>query len=181
MITVEVSQDIVTVTDNSTTISLSSDSQVISISDNRPTISITNNKSVVEVSENTSVISIANAGTQGPPGPTGSPGNGAAISHSFSWGDATPATILTAPAGKLIYEVRVVILTAFNAAPLLSIGDVDNNSRLFSVDNLDSTAEGTYQSTKSHVYLSPTDIKLFLTIGSETSAGNGIILIYIQG
>jgi hypothetical protein len=113
-------------------------------------------------------------------GDKGDQGSGLAAAYAFSWGDASPALIVIAPAGKVIYKTELVLLTAFDSPSALTVGDGGDNSRLFFVDNLDLTATGTYESNTTHIYIAPTDIKLYLTIGVGTTQGNGILLVYIQ-
>ncbi len=123
---------------------------------------------------------VVDAGFQGPPGPPGSSGNGSAIVHSFAWGDATPATIVNAPAGKMVFKVEVILSTPFDAASVLTVGDSLDNARLFGADDIDLTVAGTYQTNPGFSYAGITAINVYLTLGGGVSTGNGLILIYIQ-
>ena len=122
-------------------------------------------------------------GIQGPVGPRGldgSSGNGNAVLYNFGWGDATPAEIVIVPAGKVAFKVEVVIKTAFDVVPTFSIGDSVDNSRLLTNTDIDAQTAGTYQTNPGHLYATQTPINLYLTPGSGTSTGNGLILIYIE-
>lgn len=134
---------------------------------------------VVVLAENPDFVTVL-GGTQGVQGIQGASGDGSAIAYPFSWGDATPAIITTSVIGKTVYKVELVLLTAFNAASSITVGDSGNNSRLFNVNNLDLSEIGTYQTNPNYTYLSSTDINLYITLGGGNTTGNGIILIYIQ-
>jgi hypothetical protein len=120
------------------------------------------------------------AGVQGPAGMSGGSGNGSAIAITFAWGDATPDLIATVPAGKVVFKVELVLMNAFNVASTLTVGDSSDHASLFNVSGLDLTETGTYQSNPDHLYASSTPINIYISLGGGVSAGNGIILVYIQ-
>jgi hypothetical protein len=122
----------------------------------------------------------AGLGLQGPPGITGSARTGSAITHPFSWGDATPATITPVPAGKKVLKVEVVLDVAFDVAAILTIGDAANHSRLLGVDDVDTQGVGTYQTNPGYKYISQSPANLYITLGGGTTTGSGLILIYIE-
>ena len=97
----------------------------------------------------------------------------------FSFGDATPATMLIANAGQLIRTVTITVTTPFNGvAPKLSVGDAVDVERLFpasSNDPTDANTEWVY--TPTHRYAASTPILLSITPdGSTQGAG----LVYIK-
>jgi len=137
---------------------------------------------VVETTSDTVVIETPavehiELGIQGPPGP---PGTGAAIVYSFAWGDATPAQIAVALAGKTVFKVEVIIKTPFDATPTFSIGDSVGNDRLFANTDIDAVTAGVYQTNPGYTYVAETPINLYITPGNGTTTGNGLILIYIE-
>lgn len=126
---------------------------------------------------------IISAGAQGPAGANGTPGangQGSAIAHLFSWGDATPAFVANVPAGKVVFKVEIVLLTAFNTASTLTVGDSGNTSRLFSVIDIDLSSAATYQANPNFLYGSLTAVNLYITPGVGNSLGNGIVLLYVE-
>jgi hypothetical protein len=137
----------------------------------------------VIVETTTVVIEHVEIGIQGPAGLRGldgSAGNGSAVPYTFAWGDATPATIFTVPAGKKVLKVEVVLDVAFDVAAVLTIGDAANRSRLLGVDDIDTQGIGTYQTNPGYKYISQSPVNLYITPGGGTTTGSGLILIYIE-
>jgi hypothetical protein len=99
-------------------------------------------------------------------------------SFPFSFGDASPSTILIAKANQLVRTVTISILTPFNGGnPLLSVGDAVNAERLFpstSVDPTDANTEWEYN--PSYRYGASTPILLSITPEGSTQ-GSGFIYI----
>lgn len=110
----------------------------------------------------------------------GASGTGAAVIYAFSWGDVSPGSILTVPSGKMVFKVEVILKASFDVATTLSVGDSIDHERLFPATAFLSSSVGTVQSNPGHTYLSDTPINLYITLGGGTSAGNGLILLYIQ-
>ena len=102
------------------------------------------------------------------------------IAHTFSWGDASPITMINVPANKTIFKVEVILKTAFNSPSNLIIGDNIDPGRLFSITNLDLSQVGSYESNPNYTYSVSTNLLLSVTLGGGVTQGNGIILIYIQ-
>lgn len=116
-------------------------------------------------------------GEQGPPGPPGS----ADIEVTFSFGDATPATLTTAPAGRLIYGVELYIKTPFDGTgAALSVGDAGQADRLLSSVENDISTAGGYFSTPAYAYAADTAIRLSITPGAGATQGAGVIVLRIQ-
>ena len=132
------------------------------------------------LSDNYSVTVLSGTqGIQGIQGNTGASGE-ATVQYAFSWGDAVPVTMLTTSIGTLIHKIELLLLTPFDVASTITIGDSLDNSRLFSVPNLDLSQAGTYQTNPNYTYSSATPINLYMTLGGGNSTGNGKILIYSQ-
>lgn len=101
--------------------------------------------------------------------------------YSFAFGDATPANLLNINANKLIFNVEIVILTAFDGVgATLSIGDADNPNRLMSTSLNNPNVSGTYTATPDYKYDTNTQLKLYINAGSGASVGNGLIIIKSQ-
>lgn len=137
-----------------------------------------NDKNVI-VKKNKSRV-VFSAGRQGVAGIPGANGQGASIPLTFAWGDATPALIANVPAGKVVFKVEVVLLTAFNTASTLTVGDAGNTSRLFSSADIDLSSAATYQSNPNFLYGSLTAVNLYISPGVGNSQGNGIVLLYVE-
>lgn len=124
-------------------------------------------------------IEIIEIAIQGPAGRDGLNGSGAMMA-SFSWGDATPALLTVVPANKAILNLSVAIITAFNAASSLTIGDASNGAALFNMAGFDLTKAGTYSVAPDLTYTSNTDVLYTITLGSGVSSGRGVISITIE-
>ena len=123
------------------------------------------------------------AGEQGPPGPAGpiGPPGSVAVEAAFAFGDATPATVTTALAGKLVYGVELYIKTPFDgASPQVVVGDAGQADRLMAASENDLTSVGGNHSTPAHAYASDTPILLSITPGAGATQGSGVIVLRIQ-
>jgi len=101
--------------------------------------------------------------------------------YSFAFGDATPANLLNIKANKLIFNVEIVILTAFDGVgATLSVGDTGDNQRLISTSLNNPNVSGTYTATPDYKYNTDTQLKLYINTGSGASVGNGLIIIKSQ-
>jgi len=116
-------------------------------------------------------------GLVGPQGPAGTP----RIEVPFSFGDATPATLFTAKAGKLIQRITVFIERAFDGlTPVLTIGDATEPTALMGASENDPTDEAVYQVTPNLYYETDTEILLFITPGLGASQGSGLVVAEVQ-
>lgn len=101
--------------------------------------------------------------------------------YSFAFGDATPANLLNIKANKLIFNVEIVILNAFDGVgATLSVGDTDNHEILMSISLNNPNMSGTYTATPDYKYNTDTQLKLYINAGSGCSVGNGYIIIKSQ-
>lgn len=104
-----------------------------------------------------------------------------AVSVPFSWGDASPAAIATAIAGRAVYRVELTLTAAFDGmGASVTVGDAASQDRLFAADQIDLTTPGVYSSHPGHAYVTDTIVNLYITPGPGASAGAGFLLIYIQ-
>lgn len=119
------------------------------------------------------------AAPQGAPGVSGTSGDDNIMSFSFSWGDVSPNLLFNIPSGDSVLKVEVAVLTAFDAASSLSVGDIGDNQRLFPQSSIDLGAVGTYNSNIAYTYTSPTNINLYLNLGVGNTQGNGLVFVYV--
>jgi hypothetical protein len=122
-------------------------------------------------------------GEQGPPGPTGpaGPPGSVSVEANFAFGDATPATVTTALAGKLVYGVEIYIKTPFDGAGAqIVVGDAAQSNRLMAANENDLLTVGGNHSTPAHAYAVDTPILLGITPGAGATQGAGVIVLRIQ-
>lgn len=132
----------------------------------------------VEVVQQEAVIAVEAAG---PRGPQGDPGQGAAIEVPFSYGDATPEFLTTAQAGKLVYEVGILITTPFNGAgAALKIGSTLVTDGLMSQGENNPASAGTYETHPNVSFGGPAGVYLTIIPGAGASQGAGLITLIIQ-
>lgn len=119
-------------------------------------------------------------GTQGPIGPVG-PGASGAIEINFAFGDATPAILVTAPAGKLIFGVSLHIRVPFDGAGAsLTVGDAGDLDRLMTAVENVPTSVGSNTTNPAYAYGVDTQLLLSITAGAGATQGSGLATIYIQ-
>lgn len=135
---------------------------------------------VVREVESTHVVF---GGEQGPQGPAGLPGpaGAASIEFNFAFGDATPATVVTALANKLIYSVQLHIRVPFNGVgAALTVGDAAQPDRLMKAAENDVLTAGTNTTAPAHAYAVNTPLLLNITPGAGASQGAGVLILGIQ-
>lgn len=119
-------------------------------------------------------------GEQGPAGPVGPPGP-AGIEFNFAFGDATPATVVTALAGKMVYGVQLHIKVPFDGAgAALVVGDAAQANRLMAAAENDVTTVGSNTTAPAYVYTANTPILLGITPGAGATQGSGVLVLSIQ-
>ena len=106
-------------------------------------------------------------------GPTGT------FEMIFNFGDATPKNLMIIPADKIIQDVSIILMTAFDATSTLSIGDVGNVNRLLSTTDNTTLEAGTYTTEPAYKYAVNTQLTLSITPGATTQ-GNGLVVITYQ-
>lgn len=116
-------------------------------------------------------------GQPGPPGPSGA----ASVEINFAFGDATPAPIVTALAGKLIYGVQVYIRVPFDGAgAALVVGDAAQSDRLMAAAENDVLAVGGNTTAPAHAYAVDTPVLLGITPGAGATQGAGLLVLSVQ-
>ena len=135
---------------------------------------------VVLESTEKQLVSIGGQGPKGADGRNGIDGSGA-LALNFSFGDATPALITTAPAGKMVYRVELYIDEVFDGVGAeVTVGDAGNPARLMNASENDLTQVCANETNPGEVYGTDTGIILSITPGSGATQGSGIVLVYIQ-
>jgi len=162
--------DVVTISgDDSGTVAIETADHVIVSGDQQDTAVVTEEKAIVVVS----------LGEQGPQGPAGADGN--FIEVAFAYGDASPAVIATALAGKAVFQVGLHILVPFDGgAPELTIGDASNPDRLMAAHENDPTQVGSNTTAPAYVYGEDTELILTIVPGAGASQGSGLVTLSIQ-
>lgn len=105
----------------------------------------------------------------------------ARVDVPFACGDASPKPLISAPAGKVIHDVRVAVTTAFDGAgAALTVGSAgDPDELMTAAQNLPSEA-GAYEVSPGVSYGSTTAINLSITPGSGATQGAGVVTIIFQ-
>jgi hypothetical protein len=98
------------------------------------------------------------------------------IEVRFNFGDASPKTIATVPANRVVRSTTITILTAFDAASSLTLGAPADLQA--STDNLPTVA-GTYDTQPGLQYAVNTVVSLTITPGSSTQ-GAGLVTITLE-
>jgi hypothetical protein len=119
-------------------------------------------------------------GVQGPMGPAGASGPIAAT--AFTYGDVSPISFVTIPAGKMVLEVHVIIETPFDAMDAsISVGDAGNPLSLMNPNQINPREAGSYQTNPLVSYLTDTELFLYFTPGTDPQAGAGRFFILVEG
>ena len=114
---------------------------------------------------------------QGPPGTDG------AGQHTFpfSWGDATPASLMSASAGQMILAVTISLDVPFNGVGAsLSLGDAGDTGRLLASSMIDPTVVGAFENAPCLRFGSNTQILLTIVPGTGASSGSGVVSLYLE-
>lgn len=110
------------------------------------------------------------------------PDLGDTLQMTFGYGDASPADVATAPAGRALLSVRLVILEAFDGiGAALTVGDATVPDRFITASQNAPGVVGLYETTPLFTYGSATNVLLTITPGSGATRGRGLIqLEYAQ-
>lgn len=159
------------------------DSDLVTVYAN-DTLVVTNEQAqtVVTPEEVTHVVDIGKQGPPGATGPAGPPGSGSGVIEiNFAFGDATPASLVTALAGKMIYGVKVHVKVPFDGVGAqVTIGDVGDLDRLMMATENDLTSVGSSETNPAFAYGSDTALLLSITPGAGASQGSGLVTLNIQ-
>jgi len=92
---------------------------------------------------------------------------------------SSPITAGVVPIGKTIYRCEVHVITAFDNAVIITVGDDVGNGSLMMTDEVDLTAIARYVSEPDINMIANTTFKIFRVSGSPT-VGTAQIKIYYQ-
>ena len=124
-----------------------------------------------------SVVTVVTVAEQGPIGPQG-PSGTSTPPYYFSFGDASPVTILTGLPASKILETTVVFTAQFNGAPTsLSIGTAGVPALLVSSNQVDPSVVSEFEVTSGVTLSAGNDIRLTIALGAGCTQGAGWILI----
>lgn len=103
------------------------------------------------------------------------------VEVNFAYGDATPAAITTALAGKLVYGVSIHIKTPFDGiGAALTVGDAGQVDRLMAAAENAPGQVGSNTTTPALAYAVDTPLILSITPGAGATQGAGLIIIEVQ-
>lgn len=126
------------------------------------------------------VRQVVSVGSQGPRGADGRDGSIGTVIN-FGFGDATPALLDVAAAGKRIYSVALHIHAGFDGSgAALQIGTAGDPGALLAAEQNDPTQAGQYVAYPDAAYPSDTSIYLTITPGSGASHGSGQVVLIIE-
>lgn len=94
----------------------------------------------------------------------------------FAYNTTSPLVLRSIAAGGQVERVRLIITTAFNGAPSLTVGDSGNNSRLLSATDNRPSFIASYEITPDYIYSASDVINLYITVGGATlGAGMAVV------
>jgi hypothetical protein len=160
---------------------MSDDLQITVIND--PAIDVVTLDDEVHVVDEVRDIQVVTVGEVGPPGPAGpaGAGSGGGTQANFAYGDATPAAVVTAAAGKVVYSVEVVIVVPFDGVgAAITVGDAAVPDRLMNAGENALTLVGSNTTAPAYRYNVDTPVLLSITPGAGASQGSGAIIIHVQ-
>ena len=130
---------------------------------------------VVVVEMETAVV--VSVGESGPRGAQGA--SGTAISPvSFSFGDASPASLYTASEDMLLDSVQLIVAIPFDGVgAALKIGKSGTLDAYMTVSQNDPATAATYETSPDVIITSGTTILLTITPGSGAGAGSGRVVL----
>lgn len=114
---------------------------------------------------------------------TGSDNDGIVGPLIYTYSSTTPVTIFTAPAGVMIADVTVEIVTPFDdSSATVILGDSVNSDVLLTANETDLAASAgqVFSVQPSYVYASETAVVLNINSASSTQGSFKITLSYIQ-
>ncbi len=98
------------------------------------------------------------------------------VERPFAYGDATPATIVDAPANRVIISSQIIITESFNGTgSALKLGDVAVLDRLIAESENAPGVVAAYETAPIFSYGSSTPILLTITPGSGATQGRGLV------
>ena len=143
-------------------------------------VSLTVGEVVVGTIITVAEVEIVTVAEQGEPGIDGTDGIGQ-HTFPFSWGDATPASLMSVSAGQMILAVTISLGVPFNGAGAsLSLGDAGDTGRLLASNMIDPTVVGAFENAPCLRFGSNTQILLTIVPGTGASSGSGVVSLYLE-
>jgi hypothetical protein len=172
--TVEVSAgDTVEIIEERLSVTVEADSRTVVVAETPAPTVIEVAPDIVTVAEDR--VEVVEVGTQGPAGPC------SRIEKRFDWGDATPKTLFTALAGKLVERVVIYIEEAFDGVgAALTVGPAGDPDELLAAGQVDPATPGSYEARPSFAYDADTLIRLTITPGAGASQGRGLLVAELE-
>ena len=97
---------------------------------------------------------------------------------SIAFGSTSPITMFTLPANAVIGEMRVIVDTAFNGAPSLSIGITGQTSKYFAASQVDLATVGKYEIYPNNLPGATENLIATYTAGGATAGAGRIEVEY---
>ena len=137
---------------------------------------------VVILQPDIQIVTVGEVGPPGPPGPAGpASGGGAGIQMNFAYGDATPATIATVLANKVIYSIEIVITQAFDGVGAgVTVGDAGQLDRFMGAAENAITITGSNTTAPAYTYGVDTPVLLSIAPGAGATQGKGLVILRVQ-
>ena len=99
-------------------------------------------------------------------------------SLNFNYGDVSPELIANLPAGSVVSNAKIIILTPFNGSgATLSVGDAIDYTDLMAINSNDPSIETSFQTNPGYKYISATNTYISITPGIGATQGSGIVTI----
>jgi hypothetical protein len=99
--------------------------------------------------------------------------------YPFSWGDATPATVFSLPAGKILASIILKINTPFDSPSIIEIG-INGDLDLFMPSAANAPqVQGIYTVSPYYRNTASTDVILSIVPGGNNSTGSGFIFLQL--
>lgn len=100
---------------------------------------------------------------------------------NFAFGDASPASLGTVPANKIVESVELFITEAFDGSgATLTVGDVADPDGLMNAGQNNPAEVGAYSVAPGLTYGVDTEIFLTINPGSGATTGSGTVIVTYQ-
>lgn len=98
---------------------------------------------------------------------------------AFTFGSPTETLINTVTPQTRFFSIVVNVTTPFNGtAPVVTVGDSVNNSRLLANSDADLTVAGAYETIPTYVYATAEEVNVYLDADGSTQGAFTIVLSY---
>lgn len=101
----------------------------------------------------------------------------ATVTITNSSGSST--LIDTLSVGRRVLNVSIEVTQDFNGTPIISVGDGNDNDRLFTDDMVDLAVVDTFSCGSDHIYNQDTDINVYFSAGGATQGSANVVITYV--